>query len=127
MDLARISRGKAALLSAGLLLLLLLRYFQTYFQYDFPLGYDAGIYRYLFLKHGAAFPPFVLGDVAPWARGHPLGLFFFTTILMKLGVPADWLVGWIWNLVPVVLVCLPRRSSTGSSRCTGRPSRRSSG
>jgi len=106
MDLARISRGKAALLSAGLLLLLLLRYFQTYFQYDFPLGYDAGIYRYLFLKHGAAFPPFVLGDVAPWARGHPLGLFFFTTILMKLGVPADWLVGWIWNLVPVVLVCL---------------------
>lgn len=94
-----------AALIAGLCALLLLKYFWTMLWFQVPLGYDAGIYRYLFVRHGEGFPPFVLGHVEPWAKGHPLGLFFFSTILIRLGMPVDWLVGWIWNLVPVALAC----------------------
>lgn len=71
--------------------------------YDVPLGYDVGFYRYLFLAHAEGFPPFALADLAPWARGHPLGLFFFTTVYIRLGLPVDWLIGWIWNIFPVLL------------------------
>lgn len=73
--------------------------------YSQPLGYDTGIYRYLFIRHAQGFPPFFIADIDPWARGHPLGLFFFSTILMRLGVPADWLLGWVWNLFAVGLLC----------------------
>lgn len=83
---------------------MLVRYLRTLFLTDIPIGYDVGIYRYLFLRHGDAFPPFVLGDIEPWARGHPLGLFFFSTLLLKIGVPVDWLIGWVWNFMPVLLL-----------------------
>ncbi len=99
----RLSQNQKLLLG-GVLLLLLVKFFLPFFLYDTPLGYDAGIYRYLFVRHSHGFPPFWLGDVDPWAKGHPLGLFFFSTILMRIGVPVDWLIGWIWNLFPVVLV-----------------------
>lgn len=71
--------------------------------FDVPLGYDPGFYRYLFVRHADAWPPFILPSLDPWARGHPLGLFFFTSLLIKIGVPVDWLLGWIWNCVPMVL------------------------
>jgi hypothetical protein len=91
------------LVFAGLIVLLLLKYLWPLLAYDVPLGYDAGIYRYLFLQHAKGFPPFLLGPLEPWARGHPLGLFFFSTLLLRVGVPVDWLIGWIWNLMPVLL------------------------
>ena len=68
-----------------------------------PFGYDAGIYRYLFITYAHGFPPFVIPPMAEWARSHPLGLFFFSSIALKLGLPVDWLIGWIWNLFPVLL------------------------
>lgn len=58
-----------------------------------PFGYDAGIYRYLFLAHAQGFPPFILAPMAEWAQSHPLGLFFFSSIALKLGLPVDWLLG----------------------------------
>lgn len=88
-----------------LLLLTVIKFFWTLFAYEMPLGYDVGLYRYLFIKHGEAFPPFILGDVDAWAKGHPLGLFFFSTILIKLGIPVDWLIGWMWNALSVALLC----------------------
>jgi hypothetical protein len=99
-------RRHAVPLAFGVLALaLLLKFFWPLERFGFPLGYDVGIYRYLFLKHAGGFPPFVLGDMQPWAYEHPLGLFFFSTILLKLGMPVDWLLTWIWNLMPVVLAC----------------------
>ncbi len=92
---------------AGILILALLaKYTGTLFAFDVPLGYDAGIYRYLFVKYAGAWPPFMLPDLEPWAREHPLGLFVLTSVLMKLGLPVDWLIGWMWNCVPVVLACV---------------------
>ncbi len=88
---------------ALLLAALLAKFFWPLVHFGVPLGYDAGIYRFLFLRHTEGFPPFAIADVPPWARGHPLGLFFFSTILLKLGVPVDWLIGFLWNLFPVLL------------------------
>lgn len=82
---------------------LLLKFFWPLFVFDVPLGYDPGFYRYLFIRHAEGLPPFIVADLEPWARGHPLGLFFFTSLLLKAGLPVDWLIGWMWNLFPVVL------------------------
>lgn len=82
---------------------LLVKFCWPLVSFDMPLGYDPGFYRYLFLVHATGFPPFALADLEPWARGHPLGLFFFSTVLIRLGVPVDWLIGWVWNVFPVVL------------------------
>lgn len=85
---------------------LLLKFLWPLFHFDLPLGYDAGIYRFLFLRYGEAFPPFTFPDLPPWAREHPPGLFFFSSLLLHLGVPVDWLIGWVWNLFPILLaVC----------------------
>ena len=85
-------------------LLLFAKYFWSYFEFPgVPFGYDAGIYRYLFITHARGFPPFDLAALPPWAAVHPLGLFFFSSIALKLGVPADALIGWFWNLFPILL------------------------
>jgi hypothetical protein len=94
----------ALIIGAVLIIALLCKFFLPFFRFDLPLGYDVGIYRYLFVRHAEGFPPFMMADIDPWARGHPLGLFFISTILIRLGIPADWLIGWIWNLFPVVLI-----------------------
>ncbi len=91
---------------SALVVALLIKYAWPLFTFDLPLGYDTGFYRYLFLRHAEGFPPFWITDLEPWARAHPLGLFFFSTIFLKLGIPVDWLIGWIWNLFAVVLLCL---------------------
>lgn len=87
----------------GLTALLAVKFFWPLFVFEIPMGYDPGFYRYLFIKHAEGFPPFWVAELEPWARGHPLGLFFFSTILMRMGVPVDWLLGWVWNLFAVVL------------------------
>jgi hypothetical protein len=81
----------------------LAKFFWPLARFGMPMGYDTGIYRYLFLKHAEGFPPFVLGRMQPWAYEHPLGLFIITSPFVKMGLPVDWLIGWIWNLMPVVL------------------------
>ncbi len=86
-----------------LTLLLLAKFFWPLFVYTVPLGYDVGLYRYLFIRHATGFPPFIISPMDTWALGHPLGLFIFTSILMKVGLPVSWLIGWIWNLFPVLL------------------------
>ncbi len=97
-------RSSMTVAAAALILLLLAKYFWSFFAFPgVPFGYDAGIYRYLFLKHAHAFPPFLVTTLPPWAAAHPLGLFFFSTLLLDLGVPVDSLIGWVWNLFPVVL------------------------
>ncbi len=75
------------------------------FRFELPFGYDVGFYRYLFIRHAEAFPPFWITNLEPWARAHPLGLFFFSTIFLRLGIPVDWLIGWIWNFCAVILFC----------------------
>ena len=85
---------------------LVIKYVWTLMFFDVPLGYDAGIYRYLFSIHAGGWPPFMLADAPAWTQSHPLGLFFFSSILLRLGVPVDWLIGWIWNFFPVVLSVL---------------------
>lgn len=88
----------------GLVILLLFKYFWSFFLFPgVPFGYDAGIYRFLFLTHAKGFPPFLLASMPEWAKSHPLGLFFFSTILLKAGLSADALIGWVWNLFPVFL------------------------
>jgi hypothetical protein len=88
----------------ALSLLVLTKFLWPLFAYDVPLGYDPGIYRYMFLRHAEGFPPFAIAEMDAWAHNHPLGLFFFSTILLKAGVPVGWLLGWIWNMFPAVLI-----------------------
>ena len=90
----------------ALVLVLVVKYAWPLFTFDMPMGYDVGFYRYLFLRHAEGIPPFWITDLPPWARGHPLGLFFFSTMLLRLGIPVDWLIGWVWNLFAVVLLCV---------------------
>jgi len=97
------------------ILALIYKFFWSYVHFDVPLGYDVGMYRYLFLKHGAAFPPFILGDVQDWAKDHPLGLFIIMTPLIKAGVPVDWLIGWIWNCLSILLVLTVAWATSSSS------------
>ncbi|PIR52835.1 hypothetical protein COU76_04275 [Candidatus Peregrinibacteria bacterium CG10_big_fil_rev_8_21_14_0_10_49_10] len=92
-------------LTVFFLLLVAAKFLAPLVLFDLPLGYDPGIYRYLFVRHALGFPPFVLAPMDSWAYAHPLGLFFFSSILMRLGVPADWLIGWIWNAMTIVLLC----------------------
>ncbi len=87
------------------LVLLILKYAWPLWMFDLPMGYDVGFYRYLFTRHAEGWPPFVVTELEPWARGHPLGLFMFSSILLKLGVPVDWLIGWVWNLFAYALMC----------------------
>ena len=90
----------------ALILLLILRFYTSFFLFDVPLGYDPGIYRYLFLTHATGLPPLFMADIQPWATAHPLGLFILTSPLIKMGIPVDWFLGWIWNLVPICLLLL---------------------
>lgn len=92
--------------SAVLIILLLCKFFWTLAAYRVPLGFDVGLYRYLFLRHATGFPPFVMAPMETWAQGHPLGLFFFSTTALRLGVPVAALLGWIWNVFPVLLAVL---------------------
>jgi len=85
-------------------LLLVAKYFYSLVQFPtVPFGYDAGIYRYLFIRHADGWPPLFTATLPEWAKTHAPGLFFFTSPLVALGVPADWLIGWIWNLVPILV------------------------
>lgn len=89
----------------GLVIALIIKFFWPLWVYDLPLGYDTGIYRYLFLKHAEGFPPFWIANLEPWARAHPLGLFMFSSIFVRLGIPVDWMIGWLWNVFAVILLC----------------------
>ena len=92
-------------ITAVFLLLIVLKFLLPLAMYDIPLGYDPGIYRYLFVSHATGFPPFILGHMDAWAHSHPLGLFIFSTAIIRAGVPVDWLVGWIWNVMAIALIC----------------------
>lgn len=86
---------------AVLVALLLLKFFLPLFRFPIPLGYDPGIYRFLFLKYAASFP--ILPDLPRWAGEHPPGLFLLVAPFLRIGMPVEWLLGWIWNLFPVFL------------------------
>ncbi len=91
---------------AGVFVLLVYKYAWSLWAFDLPMGYDVGFYRYLFVRHAEGFPPFIVTQLEPWARGHPLGLFMFSSILLKLGIPVDWLIGWVWNAFALMLMCV---------------------
>jgi len=88
-----------------IVVLLIAKFFYSLFVFDVPLGFDPGMYRYLFVKYAREFPPFSLPDLRPWAQEYPFGLFIITSYLIKAGIPMDWFLGWIWNLFPVILLC----------------------
>ncbi len=83
-----------------LLLLLFLKYAWTALVFDVPLGYDPGMYRYLFLRYSASFP--FLPSLDPWGMEQPTGLFLLSALPLKF-LSVDLMLGWIWNLVPVFL------------------------
>lgn len=91
---------------AGVFVFLAYKYAWSLWAFDLPMGYDVGFYRYLFTRHAEGFPPFMVTELEPWARGHPLGLFMFSSLLLKLGVPVDWLIGWVWNAFALMLMCV---------------------
>lgn len=88
------------LLSAALIL----KFFLPLFLYDVPLGYDPGIYRYLFLKYAEALGTLSLPELSPWAQEYPSGMFLLFSPLTFVGISADSLLGWVWNTVPIVLL-----------------------
>ncbi|HRH93986.1 MAG TPA: hypothetical protein PKV72_05660, partial [Candidatus Peribacteria bacterium] len=97
--------GRRILVSA-LVVLLSAKYLWSLTVSAIPFGYDAGMYRFLILRHAEGWPPLFTAALPPWSSAHPLGLFAFTTPLIRLGIPVDALIGWMWNLFPVVLACV---------------------
>ena len=92
------------LFSGVVLLLLILKYCWTLVAFPgVPFGYDAGIYRFLFIREAHGWPPFLTPDLPEWAKSHAPGLFFFTSPFVMLGLSPDWLIGWLWNLFPVAI------------------------
>lgn len=87
-----------------LVLALALRFLLPYWWYGAPLGYDAGLYRYLFLVYSRALP-LSWPDLPLWAREHPPGLFLLAFPFLKAGLPADWLIGWMWPVAAVAPAC----------------------
>lgn len=102
----KLLQKRSFVLTLGVTLAFLLfgKYFWSLLAFPgVPFGYDAGIYRYLFIKHAQAFPPFAIASLPPWAASHPLGLFFFSTLMIHVGMTPDMLIGWVWNFFPVLL------------------------
>lgn len=87
-----------------LIALLLLKFFLPLFRFPIPLGYDPGIYRFLFLKYAESFP--LLPELPRWAGEHPPGLFLMAAPLLQFSTPVEWLLGWFWNLFPVFLAVI---------------------
>ncbi|MBI3336033.1 hypothetical protein HYZ98_00515 [Candidatus Peregrinibacteria bacterium] len=86
-------------------LLLLLKFTIPLLRFgSVPLGYDAGIYRYLFVHYENVFP--FVPQLPDWAKEHPPGLFFLSTLLLQTGIPVEWLTGWLWNVFVVGLGCV---------------------
>lgn len=102
----RLTRYRWQIAFGLLLTVLVVKYGLPLVRFSLPLGYDPGMYRYLFLRYAEGWPPFILPDLLPWAKEHSMGLFLFTTPLIKAGLPVDWLTGWIWNTFSVALLCL---------------------
>lgn len=98
--------SRRRILVAVLVVLLCAKYLWSLTVSPVPFGYDAGMYRFLLLRHAEGWPPLFTAALPPWSSAHPLGLFAFTTPLIKLGVPVDALLGWMWNLFVVVLACV---------------------
>lgn len=85
---------------------LVAKFLTPLFLYDVPLGYDPGMYRYLFVTYAESFKALSMPDLLPWAKEYPPGLFFLFSPLVALGFPVDALIGWVWNLVPVLLAVM---------------------
>lgn len=101
-----------------LLALLTIKFFTPFFRFPIPLGYDPGIYRFLFLKYAESFP--LLPDLPRWAGEHPPGLFLLAAPLLRIGAPVEWLLGWMWNFVPIVLaLALAAEFSRREERAVG--------
>lgn len=95
-------RWTDGLIPTVLLLVLALKFLWRPVVLGDVLGFDAGINRFLFLRYAAAFPG--LPALEPWAREHAPGLFLLAAPLLRLGLPVDWMLTWIWGVVPVLLV-----------------------
>lgn len=74
--------------------------------YDIPLGYDPGMYRYLFLHYAESLRSFSLPVLLPWAQEYPPGLFLLLSPLVAWGLPVDALIGWVWNVFAILLICV---------------------
>ncbi|OGJ56693.1 hypothetical protein A3D88_02860 [Candidatus Peribacteria bacterium RIFCSPHIGHO2_02_FULL_52_16] len=88
-------------LTAVVFLLLVAKFFWPLMVFDVPLGYDPGLYRYLFLRYAEAFP--ALPELDVWAQEQPMGLFLLFAPLVKL-FSVEPFLGFLWNAVPVLLV-----------------------
>lgn len=101
-DMHEVLQKRHFIAGCGLLLLVLLvaKFFWTAFAFDMPLGYDPGIYRYLFLQYRDAFP--FIPALDPWALEQPPAFFLLAALPLQL-LPVGWLLGFLWNLMPVLL------------------------
>jgi hypothetical protein len=96
-------RSRSLHIAAGVLLgLLTVKFFLPFFRFPIPLGYDPGIYRFLFLRYAQTFPLFP--DLPRWAGEHPPGLFLIIAPFLRIGFPVEWFLGWIWNFTPIVII-----------------------
>ncbi|PIR49134.1 hypothetical protein COU80_00065 [Candidatus Peregrinibacteria bacterium CG10_big_fil_rev_8_21_14_0_10_55_24] len=99
-----VKKHSVALIVGALILLLAAKFLYPVVRFGLPLGFDPGIYRYLFLRYAEAWPPFVLPELRPWAQEYPYGLFIVSSYLLKLSIPVDWFLGWIWSAMAVLLI-----------------------
>jgi len=90
---------------SALLVLLLGKFLSPLFLYNVPLGYDPGMYRYLFLQYAESIKHFSMPELSPWASEYPPGLFLLASPFLIVGLPVDALIGWIWNIFPIILIC----------------------
>lgn len=92
----------AAIVVISLITVLAVKFFSVLLLVDGPVAYDTGINRYLFLKYAETFP--FAPDLGPWFREHSPALYYAFAPLLRLGLPVDWVTGWLWNAYCVFLV-----------------------
>ncbi|MBU2213682.1 hypothetical protein KKC44_04125 [Patescibacteria group bacterium] len=101
-----IRRHSVSLVIVVLLVLLAAKFFYTLWRFDLPLGYDPGMYRYLFIKYADALKSLSLPELRPWAQEYPYGLYLISSPLIALGLPVDWLLGWMWSVMAIALLAV---------------------
>lgn len=94
------------LVGGAAVLLLCIKFLLPLFRFDVPMGYDPGIYRYLFLAYADSVKEFSMPELLPWAQEYPPALFLLVAPFIILGAPVDLFLGAVWNIIPIAVIAL---------------------
>lgn len=91
---------------AVLTIALLVKFCLPAFMYEMPLGYDVGLYRYLFLQYSFVESWFSFPDLPGWTQHHSPFVLWAIGRLVHMGIPVDFFLNLGWSLAVVSCVLL---------------------